>query len=261
MELTALVGLILIQITALGGGLARGRCWYGFINSWIILSFSGSLLFISGQVPTPDKVPNHSVCLIQAALMFSGFTLLKAIGKAVLEDFVNTLPKQYTIGEAGCLSSASHSSLWFLVSHDDCLPCCTSGLLQCERALFLKIDGARVVQYAFSNPNMVGFKGDSPYCVLSHAFVVLNYIINSMLLIAALVVQTLIAILLAKIHHQSGPRPQILVPHLKEYVLLFIRFIITWMVGFISAIFLIIVVVLGKSPPVVMGYYIVLASG
>ncbi|KAF9264448.1 hypothetical protein L218DRAFT_998797 [Marasmius fiardii PR-910] len=81
LQLTALVGLVLIQLTTLFGGLTRGRVWYAFTLSWSILAFSSCLLFISGQQPTSinGKVPNLIVCSVQTALMYSGYTLVVAM--------------------------------------------------------------------------------------------------------------------------------------------------------------------------------------
>ncbi|KAH8831189.1 hypothetical protein DL96DRAFT_1705628 [Flagelloscypha sp. PMI_526] len=59
----------LFTTAAISRSIHRNLAWYSFIASWIIGSISFSFLFLSGQWDVLN--PNHSICIVSAALVYS----------------------------------------------------------------------------------------------------------------------------------------------------------------------------------------------
>ncbi|KAK0203930.1 hypothetical protein DFS33DRAFT_1384204 [Desarmillaria ectypa] len=75
LQLSGAIGMSLIFLTVVFSPLVK-RCstWYTFCVSWILSCFSYSLLFLVGGRDL-DPVPNQSLCITQAALIYSVPTL------------------------------------------------------------------------------------------------------------------------------------------------------------------------------------------
>ncbi|KAJ3799264.1 hypothetical protein GGU11DRAFT_666182, partial [Lentinula aff. detonsa] len=73
-QLSGAIGMAVILFTAIiSQKVKRLATWYMFCASWTISCLSYTLLFFVGQIHLPE--PKKSICVTQAALMYSVPTL------------------------------------------------------------------------------------------------------------------------------------------------------------------------------------------
>ncbi|KAJ4466845.1 hypothetical protein C8J55DRAFT_492867 [Lentinula edodes] len=83
LELSGAIGMAVILFTAIfSNQVKRLATWYTFCASWTISCLSYSLLFFAGEINSPE--PRKSICVLQAALMYSVPTLTAASTLALL---------------------------------------------------------------------------------------------------------------------------------------------------------------------------------
>ncbi|KAH7878212.1 uncharacterized protein C8R40DRAFT_832011 [Lentinula edodes] len=83
LELSGAIGMAVILFTAIfSHQVKRLATWYTFCASWTISCLSYSLLFFAGEINSPE--PRKSICVLQAALMYSVPTLTAASTLALL---------------------------------------------------------------------------------------------------------------------------------------------------------------------------------
>ncbi|KAF9254915.1 hypothetical protein L218DRAFT_951187 [Marasmius fiardii PR-910] len=234
LQLTALVGFLLIQLTTFFGGLFRGRVWYCFMLSFTIFCFSNCLLYIGGQQPENSQQlePNHALCVAQATLVYSDNSLKPL--RTMLTMLSLFLELYWTVLSVG-----------------------SENKMALERR-------AKSPLFCITKPSNVKIGLVMPYCSLYGELVPRTFtFVTTLIPLAATM------ILLA--NRQHAPLPTVMIasrlvktskgstpsPTLREHTVVFIRFAIIWITGLVSVIFMMILLAVDPSPKYCMYNYVV----